>query len=179
MNQTFNIRKENPSDHHWVTELTEKAFESLEISDHNEGQLVVNLRKAPAFIEELSLVAELNEQVVGHILFTPILIDNGDQHFHSLVLAPVSVLPEFQKQGIGGALIRAGHQKALDLGFQSVILIGHPEYYPRFGYKPASGWGIHTLIPLPSDDVFMAVELTDGGLTGVSGMVIFPPEFGF
>jgi predicted N-acetyltransferase YhbS len=178
MNPTLNIRKENSFDHNWVIELTEKAFETLEISDHNEGKLVDILRKAPTFVEELSLVAELNDQVVGHILFTPILIDNSEQQFQSLVLAPVSVLPEFQKMGIGGQLIRAGHQKAKELGFQSAILLGHPEYYPRFGYKPASTWGIKTHIPLPSDDVFMAVEITEGGLKGVSGIVVFPAEFG-
>ena len=178
MNQTITIRKEESFDHNWVIELTEKAFETLEISDHNEGKLVDKLRKAPTFIEELSLVAEHNGQVVGHILFTPIIIDNGQQQFRSLVLAPVSVLPEFQKRGIGGQLIRAGHQKAIELGFQSVILIGHPEYYPRFGYKPASTWGIKTHYELPSDDVFVAVELIEGALSNVSGMVIFPPEFG-
>lgn len=178
MNQTLNIRKENSFDHNWVIELTEKAFETLEISNHNEGKLVDKLRKAPTFIEELSLVAELNGQVVGHILFTPIVIDNGVQQFQSLILAPVSVLPEFQKMGIGGQLIRTGHQKAKELGFQSAILLGHPEYYPRFGYRPASKWGIKTHIPLPSDDVFMAVELTEGSLANVSGMVVFPPEFG-
>ena len=177
MNQTVTIRKENPLDHSFVIELTEKAFETLEISDHNEGKLVDKLRKAPTFVEELSMVAELNGQVVGHILFTPIAIDNGSQQFQSLVLAPVSVLPEYQKMGIGGQLIRAGHQKAKELGFQSAILLGHPEYYPRFGYKPASTWGIKTHIPLPSDDVFMAVEITEGGLKGVSGMVVFPAEF--
>jgi predicted N-acetyltransferase YhbS len=177
MNQTITIRKENSFDHNWVVELTEKAFESLEISDHNEGRLVDKLRKAPTFVEELSLVAELNGQVVGHILFTPIIIENGQEQFQSLVLAPVSVLPEFQKKGIGGQLIHAGHQKAAELGFKSAILLGHPEYYPRFGYKPASAWGIKTQIQLPSDDVFMAVELIEGGLTDVSGMVIFPPEF--
>jgi len=178
MNQTVSIRKENSFDHNWVVELTEKAFETLEISDHNEGKLVDRLRKAPTFIDELSLVAELNGQVVGHILFTPIIIDNGVQQFQSLVLAPVSVLPEYQKQGFGGQLIRAGHQKAKELGFQSAILFGHPEYYPRFGYKPASIWGIKSPIPLLSDDVFMAVELSEGSLSSVSGMVIFPPEFG-
>jgi len=178
MNQTITIRKEESFDHNWVIELTEKAFETLEISDHNEGKLVDKLRKAPTFIEELSLVAEHNGQVVGHILFTPIIIDNGDQQFQSLVLAPVSVLPEFQKMGIGGQLIRGGHQKAKELGFQSAILLGHPEYYPRFGYRPASTWGIKTHYELPSDDVFMAVELTEGALSNVSGMVIFPPEFG-
>ncbi len=178
MNSNFNIRKETPEDYNRVIELTEKAFETLEISDHNEGKLVDKLREAPTFIEELSLVAELNGQVVGHILFTPIVIDNGTQQFQSLVLAPVSVLPEFQKMGIGGQLIRAGHCKSKELGFQSVILIGHPDYYPKFGYKPASIWGIKTQIPLPSEDVFMAVELTKGRLEGVSGTVIFPPEFG-
>jgi predicted N-acetyltransferase YhbS len=176
--KTITIRKETPEDYAQVIQLTEKAFETLEISEHNEGQLIDKLRKAPTFVDELSLVAELDGQIVGHILYTPIKIDNGAQQFQSLVLAPVSVLPEFQKQGIGGKLILAGHQKAKELGFQSAILLGHPEYYPRFGYKPASTFGIKTQIPLPSDDVFMAVELTEVGLTGVSGMVVFPPEFG-
>ncbi|HAQ21235.1 MAG TPA: GNAT family N-acetyltransferase [Prolixibacteraceae bacterium] len=178
MNQKINIRQETPEDYGCVIELTEKAFETMEFSDGNEGQLVDKLRKAPTFISELSLVAELNGQLVGHILFTPLQIRNEQTSFISLVLGPVSVLPEFQKKGIGGQLIMAGHQKARELGFQSVILIGHPEYYPRFGYKPASTWGIKTQIPLPSDDVFMAVELTEGALDKVSGMVIFPPEFG-
>ncbi|MBA4410867.1 MAG: N-acetyltransferase [Bacteroidota bacterium] len=175
---TIIIRKETPEDYNWVIELTEKAFETMEFSDGNEGKLVEKLRKAPTFIPELSLVAELGGQLVGHILFTPLQIRNEQNSFTSLVLGPVSVLPEYQKQGIGEKLIRTGHQKAFELGFQSVILIGYPEYYPRFGYKPASGWGIKTQIPLPSDDVFMAVELTEGGLTGVSGMAVFPPEFG-
>jgi predicted N-acetyltransferase YhbS len=178
MNPKINIRKETPADYAQVIELTGKAFESLEISDHNEGKLVERLRKSPNFIEDLSLVAELNGQVIGHILFTPIVIENGPKKFESLVLAPVSVLPEFQKMGIGSQLINAGHQKAIDLGFKSAILLGHPEYYPRFGYKPASTWGIKTHYELPSDDVFMAVELTNGALTGISGMVVFPPEFG-
>ena len=176
--QNIIIREETPDDYAWVIELTEKAFETMEFSDGKEGKLVENLRKAPAFIPELSLVAELNGQVVGHILFSPMQIKNEQKIFESLVLGPVSVLPEFQKQGIGSQLMRAGHQKAKELGFQSVILIGHQEYYPRFGYKPASTWGIKTQIPLPSDDVFMAVELTEGALKEVSGMVDFPPEFG-
>jgi len=178
MKQTVIIRKETLVDYKSVFDLTQKAFETLEISDHDEGQLVEKLRKAPTFIDELSLVAELDGELVGHILFTPMLIENGDEKYHSLILGPVSVLPEFQKRGIGGQLIRAGHQKALELGFQSVILIGHPEYYPRFGYQPASNWGIKTHIPLPSDDVFMAVELYAGALNGITGTVIFPPEFG-
>lgn len=178
MTPNITIRKEIPKDHNWVIELTAKAFETMPFSEGDEDQLVARLRNAPGFIPELSLVAELDGLIVGHILFTPLVIDNGQQQFESLVLGPVSVLPEFQKQGIGGKLIRAGHQKAVELGFRSVILIGHPEYYPRFGYKPASTWGIKTHYELPSDDVFMAVELTEGALKNVSGMVIFPPEFG-
>lgn len=178
MNQTVIIRKETPEDYTSVIELTAKAFETMPFSEGDEDKLVDKLRKAPTFIPELSLVAELDGQLVGHILFTPLQIKNEQNSFTSLILGPVSVLPEFQKQGIGGQLINAGHQKAKELGFQSVILIGHPEYYTRFGYKPASGWGIKTQIPLPSDDVFMAIELTEGALENVSGMVVFPPEFG-
>ena len=177
MNQTVIIRQETPADYARVFELTEKAFEALEISDHKEGQLLEKLRKAPAFIPELSLVAELGGLIVGHILFTPLVIEREEIQFQSLILAPVSVLPEFQNRGIGGQLIRAGHQKAIELGFHSAILFGHPEYYPRFGYKPASAWRIKSPIPLPSDDVFMAVELVDGALNQVSGIVVFPPEF--
>ena len=178
MCQAVTIRKENQFDYNRVFDLTQKAFETLEISDHNEGKLVEKLRKAPTFIDELSLVAEISGQVVGHILFTPIIIESGKQQYQSLVLAAVSVLPEFQKKGIGGLLIHAGHQKAIELGYQSAILLGHPDYYPRFGYKSASTFGIKTHLELPSDDVFMAVELTEGALSQVSGMVIFPPEFG-
>jgi len=178
MNQNITIRQETPDDYAGVIELTAKAFEHMPFSEGNEDKLVKRLRTAPTFIPELSLVAELDGQLVGHILFTPLKIENEQDAFESLVLGPVSVLPEFQKQGIGGQLIVAGHQKARDLGFQSVILIGHPEYYPRFGYKTASGFGLKVAMELPSDDVFMAAELSENALSGVSGMVVFPPEFG-
>jgi len=178
MNPSLVIRKEKPEDYSTVIELTEKAFETMEFSDGKEGQLVEKLRKAATFIPELSLIAEHNGQIIGHILFTPLKIENENYKNDSLVLGPVSVLPEFQKQGIGGQLIVAGHQKALELGFHSAILIGHPEYYPRFGYQKASGFGLKVAMELPSDDVFMAVELSEAALKDISGMVIFPPEFG-
>lgn len=178
MKQKINIRKETPEDYAWVIELTEKAFETMEFSDHTEGELVNKLRKSQIFIDQLSLVAELDGQVIGHILYTPLLIKNETEQFESLSLAPVSVLPQYQNQGIGSQLIRAGHQKAKEMGFKSVVVFGHPDYYPRFGFKPASLWGIKSPIPLPSDDVFMALELVDGSLSGVSGTVVFPPEFG-
>lgn len=178
MNHNLFIRKETPEDYERVIELTEKAFEPLEISDGTEGKLVEDLRKSESFIGELSLVAEQNGNVIGHILFTPVLIDNGQEIFESLTLAPVSVFPEFQNQGVGSKLIHEGHRIARQLGFTSVIVVGHPEYYPRFGYKPASHWKIIAPFDLPSDDVFMALELVHGSLSKVSGKVIFPPEFG-
>lgn len=178
MNPTIIIRQETLEDYPWVVELTRRAFENMPFSDGDEDQLVVNLHKSESFISELSLVAELNGQVVGHILFTPLTIENGQEHFESLVLGPVSVLPELQNLGIGSQLIEAGHQKAKELGFNSIILVGHEHYYPRFGYKTASRWGIKVPFDLPSDDVFMAVELTRDALTGCSGMVRFPAAFG-
>jgi predicted N-acetyltransferase YhbS len=177
MDEQIIIRKETPEDYAWVVELTEKAFETMPFSDGNEGKLVGNLRKTDMFISELSLVAELDNQVVGHILFSPILIDNGQELFESLALAPVSVLPEYQNQGIGSKLINEGHKVARKLGFKSVIVLGHPEYYPKFGYKPASEWGIKSPFDLPDDNVFMAMELTPGALNKVSGKVIYPAEF--
>lgn len=177
MKQTVNIRQETPDDYQWVIELTERAFETMPFSDGKEGQLVHNLRKSNSFIPELSLVAEHDGKVVGHILFTPVIIDNGTEKFNSLILGPVSVYPELQNKGIGSQLILTGHQKALELGHQSVILVGHAAYYPRFGYRPCSIWNIKSSLPLPSDDVFMAVELTPGALDNVNGTMILPPEF--
>jgi predicted N-acetyltransferase YhbS len=178
MNQDIHIRKEEIFDYNEVIELTAKAFKNMPYADGDEEKLVERLREAPTFNRELSLVAVSEGKILGHILFTPAIIDNEQKQFQILVLGPVSVLPEFQKQGIGCDLIKAGHQKAIECGFNSVILIGHPQYYPRFGYKPASGWGIKTHYQLPSDDVFMAVELAENALKNVSGTVIFPPEFG-
>lgn len=177
MDLIVNIRKETPDDYQWVVELTERAFKTMPFSDGDEGELVANLHKSDSFISGLSMVAEVDGLVVGHILFTPVMITNENQKFTSLTLAPVSVLPEFQNKGIGSQLIRAGHLKAIELGFTSVIVFGHAEYYPRFGYRPCSKWDIKPSFPIPNDNVFMALELTEGALNGVSGNVILPPEF--
>ena len=166
-----------PEDYQWVVQLTERAFKNMPFSDGNEGKLVAKLRQAPTFIGRLSLVAEIKGLVVGHILFTPIRIENGSQQFESLALATVSVLPEFQDQDIGSRLILTGHLIARDLAFESIIVMGHPEYYSRFGYLPVSHWNIKAPFDVPSDDVFNALELTEGALAGVSGTVIYPSEF--
>ncbi|WP_291872728.1 N-acetyltransferase [Chryseobacterium sp.] len=172
------IRQEEEKDHKKVFELTEEAFRKMEQSDHQEHFLVEKLRKSDAFIPELSLVAETEEgEIAGHILFTKLKIVNGDETFESLALAPVSVRPEFQNQGIGGQLILQGHTIAKELGYHSVILIGHENYYPKFGYEKTSNFGISFPFEIPEING-MAVELTKDGLKNVKGVVKYPKEFG-
>ncbi|MFZ4929874.1 GNAT family N-acetyltransferase [Chryseobacterium sp. Mn2064] len=172
------IRQEDEKDYRQVFELTEEAFRDMEHSDHQEHFLVEKLRKSEAFIPELSLVAEdENGKIAGHILFTRIQIVNGSESFESLALAPVSVKPEFQNQGLGGQLIREGHRIAKELGYQSVILIGHEKYYPRFGYEKTSNFGISFPFEIPEENG-MAIELIKDGLKNKKGMVKYPKEFG-
>ena len=170
------IREEKYSDHKSVMGLIEKAFRSMEKSDHREQFLVERLRKSEAFIPELSLVAEFENEIIGHILLTKIEIVDGDKSSESLALAPVSVLPEYQNRGIGGKLILAAHQKARDLGYQSIVLLGHPEYYPKFGYQPAKKIDINLPFAVDEGNCFV-IELVENGLNEVSGLVKYPQEF--
>jgi predicted N-acetyltransferase YhbS len=172
------IRQEEKKDHHQVFQLTEEAFREMEHSDHQEQFLVEKLRESEAFIPELSLVAEdENGTIAGHILFTKIKIVNYNASFDSLALAPVSVKPEFQNQGIGSKLILQGHHIAQELGYESVILIGHENYYPRFGYKKTSNFGISFPFDIPEENG-MAAELVKDGLKDKKGVVKYPQEFG-
>lgn len=160
----FTIRQEKEKDHKKVFELVEEAFRDMEYSDHQEHFLVEKLRGSDAFIPELSLVAETeNGDISGHILLTKLTIVNGAETFESLALAPVSVHPQFQNQGIGGQLILQGHSIAKELGYSSVILIGHENYYPKFGYEKTSNFGISFPFEVPEANG-MAVELTKDGL---------------
>lgn len=102
-------------------------------------------------------------------------MDEGREH-ESIALAPVSVLPKHQKKGIGSALIKEGLAQCKKEGFQSVIVLGHPEYYPRFGFKPASSWKISAPFDVP-DEAFVALELAENGLRNVQGVVQYPNEF--
>ncbi|WP_455367207.1 GNAT family N-acetyltransferase, partial [[Eubacterium] cellulosolvens] len=113
--------------------------------------------------------------IVGHILFSKIKI-RGEKDHETLALAPMAVLPKFQKQGIGGKLIREGLNKARELGFDSVIVLGHNEYYPRFGFERASKWNITCPFEVP-DEAFMAIELNPGALSVKAGIVEYPKEF--
>ena len=138
--------------------------------------MVERLRNSKAFIPELSLVAELAGQIVGYILLTKIEIKNEQQVFKSLALAPVSVLPEFQNKGIGGTLILKAHEIAKSLGYESVILLGHQDYYPKFGYVQTSQFGITLPFIVPTENC-MAIELESNALISVTGVVDYPKEF--
>lgn len=147
------------------------------MSDQNEYVLVGRLRVSDAYIPELSIVAEdVTGQIIGHILLTRISIVDGANAEDSLAMAPVSVLPTNQKQGIGSRLIRTALAKAKELGYGSVIVLGHPDFYPRFGFRKASEWGIRPPFDVP-DNAFMALELQKGSLRNVGGVVRYPEPF--
>lgn len=165
------IRSEKNSDYEMIAKINDEAF-----NQKNESKLIKALRKNPSFIPELSLVAEKNKEIVGHLLLFPIEIKSGSIKRASLSLAPMSVVPQYQGVGIGSKLVEAGLAEAKKKGFSSVIVLGHPHYYPRFGFKPASKWHIHAPFNVPNE-AFLALELIKGGLNNVSGTVEYPKEF--
>lgn len=171
------IRTEVKEDFKAVFELIQNAFENEEYTDHKEHYLVERLRNSNAFIPELSLIAEVNNQIVGYILLTKInIVDANATSYTSLALAPVAVLQMFQGKGIGGELIKAAHKKARDLGFGSVVLLGHENYYPRFGYRLTKEFGIKLPFDVPEANC-MAIELNENSLQNVNGIVQYPKEF--
>lgn len=170
------IRQEIEKDYDLTEAVVERAFKDAEYSDHAEHFLVDKLRKGDAFIPELSLVAESDGEIVGHLMLTKLVIENEENRYESLGLAPVSVLPEYQNKGIGSKLIRESLEIAKEKGFKSIMVLGHHKYYPRFGFKPASTWGIKAPFDVP-DESFMALELDVGSLEGVWGTVIYSREF--
>ncbi|MFR4114459.1 MAG: GNAT family N-acetyltransferase [Alphaproteobacteria bacterium] len=147
----INIRKEQPADYAAVYELVKQAFEHAEHTDHNEHNLVNRLRQSPFYLPELALVAETGGIIVGHIMFTETRVGDSRQ----LLLAPLSVLPEYQNCGIGSALIKEGHRKAKELGYEYCFLVGHAGYYPRFGYVRASALGVTCSLEFPDENIMV------------------------
>ena len=147
----------------------------MAFNQENESMLIDKIRAGDSFIPELSLVAELEGEIVGHILFSKIKILGKDE-YESLALGPMAVVPKHQKQGIGGKLITTGLEIAKKLGFESVIVVGHKDYYPKFGFKRASLWGIKCPFEVP-DEAFMAIELVENSLKNKAGTVQYPKEF--
>lgn len=167
----FKIRKENKNDYNEVYNVIKKAFETAEHSDGNEQDLVVRLRKSKAFIPELSLVAVEENKIVGYILFTKIKTKDNIE----LALAPLAVLPEYQRKGIGKKLIETGHNIAKNLGYHYSIVLGSENYYSKMGYILAIQYGIKAPFQVP-DENFMAIKLNDTNIE-IKGTVEYAKEF--
>jgi len=166
------IRPERVEDYPAIRQVNVRAFDNRSA----EAGLVDAIRRQPDFIPALSLVAELDGAVVGHILFSPIAIETEGGLVPAISLAPMAVLPEYQNQGIGSALVRHGLAECARLGQRIAIVLGHVPFYPRFGFAPASRWGLTSPWP-EAGEAFMALELQPEALEDVSGMVRFPAIF--
>jgi putative acetyltransferase len=162
------VRTETASDFDAVRMVNERAF-----GEPAEALLVDALRGLDAAI---SLVATIDGRVVGHILFTPVQVERAGSGLSAMGLAPMAVLPEFQKQGIGSALITAGLDACRARLHDLVVVLGHPGYYPRFGFVVAAAHGLTCEYPAPIE-AFMVVELTPGAFARAGGLVRYRPEF--
>ena len=163
------IRPEFPEDQAPIHYVNQEAF-----GRNQEADLVDKLRKRGALT--ISLVAVQETAIVGHIAFSPVEITSEKSSFEALALAPMAVLPPYQNKGIGSQLVTAGLEECLRLGHEIIVVVGHPNYYPRFGFVPANPKGIECEFEAPHE-AWMIKELKEGTLAGSQGKVRFQPEF--
>jgi putative acetyltransferase len=163
------IRPETPADFSGIRQVNERAF-----GRPAEADLVDRLRQACA--DALSLVA-VDDAVVGHILFTPVVVEGAEQRVVGMGLAPMAVLPDRQRQGIGSQLVRRGLDILREREYPFVVVVGHPDYYPRFGFEPASKCGLVSQWEGMPDTVFMALVLDRHAMAGASGVARYRDEF--
>jgi len=156
------IRPATPADTEALLEVEREAF-----GGPAEAALVAEMMAGTAFLPTLSLIAEENGGLIGHVMFT--IAYAGDTR--AVLLAPIGVAPEWQKRGVGSALIRAGFEEAARLGFGIALVLGYPEYYTLFGFEPAEPHGIHPPYPVEPTDAWMVAELIDGALEPACGKV--------
>jgi len=166
----FTIREETPEDYSSIFEINKQAF-----GQELESKLIDALRKSGALL--LSLVAELDGEIVAHIAYSEAPIVNEDVTVQAVCIAPLAVKPSHQKMGYGTAIIRMSFDILTERGYSIVLVMGHAEYYLRFGFEKASAYGIHWEHEYP-DEAFMVKVLKTSALDGVSGTVHFRPEFG-
>ena len=163
------IRKEEPRDIIAIRSVNEHAFDQ-----GDEANIIEQLRKRSALT--ISLVAFQDDKIAGHIAFSPVIVEGEDSNFGAIALAPMAVLPSYQRKGIGALLVQAGLEECQHLGYEVVVLVGHPDYYPRFGFITASPQGLECEFEVP-DEAWMMLELQKGTLAGRRGKVRFQPEF--
>ncbi len=167
------LNTERPDDHAEVYALIAAAF-----GRPDEADLVVRLRQSSGFVPELSIdLRDWDHTLLGHVLFSRCtIVDEDGGETESLALAPLSVAPAYQKQGVGNGLVRHGLLVARELGFGSVIVLGDPAYYGRFGFQPAEDWAIHAPFPVP-EGALQVLELYPAALAGAWGTVQYDPAF--
>lgn len=163
------IRRERPEDLIEVRHINLSAFET-----ETEAKLVDGLRNRG--IPLISLVAEEGGTLVGHILFSPVTLECGGENISIAGLAPMAVLPEWQRKGVGSRLVEEGLRQCRNAGYDAVVVLGHPEYYPRFGFVPSTDYGIKSEYEVPAE-VFMIRELKDEVLANCRGTVKYDEAF--
>lgn len=168
----INIRRETEHDYKNI-----KAVNDLAFNGTAESELIEKLREKEDFLPELSLVAEDEGKIIGHILFFPVSIKTKDSECVSLSLAPMAVNPDYQKKGVGTKLLKEGFKRAEEMGYKSVVVLGYSEYYTKFGFKSADNWGLKSPFKDTHPDAFMAIELSESELENKSGKVIYPEEY--
>jgi predicted N-acetyltransferase YhbS len=170
MGTPIRVRSERDDDLVAIADVVRRAYADVEWSDHREHLMIDQLRQSEAFLPLLSLVADADGEAVGHLLLTRAWIGTGTEATATLALAPLSVVPELQNRGIGSMLVHEAHRRALGLGFQSVICVGNPTYYPRFGYQPLAAYPITLPFEAPTQNQ-MVLPLVPGALNSVKGVV--------
>ena len=163
------IRREQPEDIAMIHHVVHQAF-----GQAAEANLVDALRRNGK--AKISLVAEDNGRIIGHILFSEVVLEAGENRLTGIGLAPLAVTPERQNEGIGSRLSEEGMKHCREAGYPFAVVLGHPEFYPRFGFVPASRFGVKSEYDV-RDEVFMAMELKEGSLAGFAGIVKYQPEF--
>lgn len=164
------IQEEKPEDFEAIRNVNLEAF-----GQSAEADIIDKLRQNCPDI--LSLVAVQDGRVVGHVFFSPAVIESGAELLHGMGLAPVAVLSAWQRQGVGSMLIRKGLETLTGRGCPFIIVLGHPEYYPRFGFERASLRGIRSQWEGVPDDAFMILSLDEAALKGISGVARYRAEF--
>jgi len=162
------VREERPGDRQQIRKVNEAAF-----GRSDEADLIDGLRQEGVVL--LSLVAELDSQIIGHILFSRMSVETAHGSVAAVSLAPMAVLPDHQGRQVGSQLVRRGLAQLQEQGVRIVIVLGHTEYYPRFGFTPEKARRLASPFP---PEAFMALELSDGALAGVHGTVKYPAAFG-
>ena len=171
------IRREGSTDLPAICKLVEAAFAEMPESDHREHYLVDKLHNSDTYIPKLSLVAKTDkDEIVGYILLTKVEIVSESGVQTSLAVAPLAVLPEYRNKGIGGMLLKEAHKRAASLGYGTAVLLGHKDYYPRFGYREAIKHGIEFPFDVPSE-YCQVIELIPDALKSTKGVVRYPIAF--